>query len=111
MTKLSEPAMETAWDQLSFSFTPTKSMYVATCSKDGTWSEGELLPFGPGADRRKAGDAEAWMSRIRASEISHVMSFVPSSVEISWMNTNPQRFTRLTGHENRWGLYRVLPGP
>ncbi len=50
LTELSEPTMQTApginWDDLTFSFTPTKSMYLASCDKGGEWEEGRMAPFG-----------------------------------------------------------------
>jgi branched-chain amino acid aminotransferase len=52
MSKLSvsDPTMETAapvdWDGLTFSLTPTKAMYLASCSQDSSWEEGRVVPFG-----------------------------------------------------------------
>ena len=71
---------------------------------------GEFIPFGPDTRRHDGGDVDAWMARIRESRITHVMSFVPASLEIGWMNARPERFGRLTGHEDQWALFRVLPG-
>ncbi len=34
------------WDDLTFSFTPTKTMYTAQCSKGDNWDDGKLVPFG-----------------------------------------------------------------
>ncbi len=34
------------WDNLSFALTPTDTMYMATCTLDGEWSDGEYLPYG-----------------------------------------------------------------
>ena len=34
------------WDALTFSFTPTDTMYVATCKLGEEWNEGEMMPFG-----------------------------------------------------------------
>ena len=34
------------WDQLTFSHTPTRSMYMATCDEGHKWQEGALVPFG-----------------------------------------------------------------
>ncbi len=34
------------WDELTFSVTPTRSMYITTCPQDGQWTEGGLVPFG-----------------------------------------------------------------
>jgi len=34
------------WDKLTFSVTPTRSMYMAHCDIDGEWGNGKLVPFG-----------------------------------------------------------------
>ena len=34
------------WDKLTFSITPTRSMYEAHCELDGEWDEGNLIPYG-----------------------------------------------------------------
>jgi len=35
------------WDSLGFKVVPTKMMYVAKTDKNGTWKQGEYLPYGP----------------------------------------------------------------
>ena len=34
------------WDDLSFSLTATRDMFVATCKADGAWNTGEFRPYG-----------------------------------------------------------------
>ncbi len=34
------------WDELTFSITPTRSMYEAHCEIDGEWDAGKLIPYG-----------------------------------------------------------------
>ncbi len=34
------------WDDLSFSLTPTKTMFMSRCKPDGKWDKGRFLPFG-----------------------------------------------------------------
>ena len=34
------------WDKLTFSITPTRSMYEAHCEIGGEWDEGKLVPYG-----------------------------------------------------------------
>ena len=34
------------WDELTFSITPTRSMYEAHCDLGGEWEEGKLIPYG-----------------------------------------------------------------
>lgn len=41
---LMEPQMD--WDSLTFSLTPARSMYMATCPEGGEWEQGRIVPFG-----------------------------------------------------------------
>ncbi len=34
------------WDSLTFSLTPTETMYVTTTNADEPWMPGELRPYG-----------------------------------------------------------------
>jgi len=34
------------WNNLTFSITPTRSMYFATCDLGGEWEPGDLIPYG-----------------------------------------------------------------
>lgn len=34
------------WDELTFSITPTKSIYITTCKEGEEWKPGELIPYG-----------------------------------------------------------------
>jgi len=34
------------WDELTFSITPTRSMYESHCELDREWEEGKLIPYG-----------------------------------------------------------------
>ncbi|MFQ6674444.1 MAG: branched-chain amino acid aminotransferase [Fidelibacterota bacterium] len=42
----SEVLRELNWDDLTFSITPTHSMYLAECNEGEPWEPGELIPFG-----------------------------------------------------------------
>jgi branched-chain amino acid aminotransferase len=42
---MSEEETGIDWDSLTFSFTPTDTMYVATCKLGDDWQPGELQPF------------------------------------------------------------------
>ena len=37
---------EVDFDNLTFSFTETKSMYVAKCKQNSEWEKGRIIPFG-----------------------------------------------------------------
>ena len=39
-------ANEIDLDNLTFSFTETRSMYVAKCKQNGEWETGKIVPFG-----------------------------------------------------------------
>lgn len=43
---LNAPLQNIDWDSLTFSLTPTRSMYVATCNAGEEWQPGGLVPFG-----------------------------------------------------------------
>tara|TARA_Y100001968_G_scaffold255191_1_gene241271 strand:+ start:639 stop:1691 length:1053 start_codon:yes stop_codon:yes gene_type:complete len=34
------------WDNLTFSITPTRSMFIASCDEHGEWDKGSLVPYG-----------------------------------------------------------------
>lgn len=34
------------WDDLTFSVTPTRSIFIGTCEEEGEWQPGELIPYG-----------------------------------------------------------------
>jgi hypothetical protein len=72
--------------------------------------DGSIVPFGPDTRRRDAGSVDAWLARLRREQIDYVMSFAPSSIELGWMGARPRHFERVTGHEEKWALFRVLPG-
>lgn len=74
-------------------------------------TDGEIIPFGPEERRRREGDVDAWLERIKAQEISHVFSFFPASIELEWMEARPAQFQRLAGYQNEWALYRVRRAP
>ena len=38
--------MKINWDELTFSVTPTKTMFVAKCNIGESWDEGEFVPYG-----------------------------------------------------------------
>ncbi len=74
-------------------------------------TDGEIIPFGPDERRRREGDVDAWLSRVTSQEISHVLSFFPTSIELEWMEARPDRFQRLAGYKREWGFYRVVARP
>ncbi len=53
-------------------------------------------------------DATAWMARLNAQGITHVVSFAPTSVELDWMRAQPNRFHRLDGGDD-WGVFELRP--
>ena len=41
--------------------------------------------------------------------MTEIMAFGPPSLELYWMESNPQLFERLAGNGSDWGLYRMRP--
>lgn len=78
------------------------TLHYVPISADGT-----LIPFGPKSMRQTHGDYTAWASRLEDSGITHVFSFFPTSVELSWMDAHPDQFTRLVGDAEHWALFQV----
>lgn len=71
-------------------------------------NDGAIVPFGPDEDRRtRLGDYPSWHDRLLRERASHVMSFAPASVELGWMDRRPEAFSRVTGVDGLWGLYRL----
>ena len=46
LLKESRTLQEINWDDLTFSLTPTRSMYITEQKNDKPWEPGELVPFG-----------------------------------------------------------------
>ncbi len=60
------------------------------------------------ADQATAGAGfDAWRNRLAEQRISRVLSFAPTSVELNWMEHDPDRFRRLAGQDGVWGLFAV----
>ena len=72
-------------------------------------TDGRIIDFGPDSEREKSGDFDSWLSRLYKNKITHVMSFKPTSMELSWMKERPRLFKHLAGNKKTWGLYRLNP--
>ncbi|MEE8341800.1 MAG: branched-chain amino acid aminotransferase [Candidatus Neomarinimicrobiota bacterium] len=46
MAAMEKHLQDINWGKLTFSITPTRSMYEAHCEIDGEWEEGKLVPYG-----------------------------------------------------------------
>jgi hypothetical protein len=68
--------------------------------------DGNISRFGWDGKTRRQGNREAWLTRLEERNFTHVMSFIPSSLELTWMESMPDRFRRLVGDGKSWGLYR-----
>ena len=42
---IDRPLQDLNWDDLTFSITPTRSMWLMECDKELVWNEGQLEPF------------------------------------------------------------------
>jgi hypothetical protein len=61
------------------------------------------------ADRRDRARRECWLERLSERDITDVVSFRPSSVELEWMESLPSHFRRIAGDRGRtWGVFRRL---
>jgi hypothetical protein len=69
---------------------------------------GDIVDFGPDNERRQQADFDAWLARLTEQGVTHVMSFYPASIELSWMENHPDRFQPLVNEKNAWGLFRFL---
>jgi len=69
--------------------------------------DGRIEDFGGDEDFSPSGDAHAWLQRLDAERVTHVMSFAPASMELAWMEERPERFQRVVGATGRWGLFAV----
>jgi hypothetical protein len=69
--------------------------------------DGRIIEFGPRGELEGAADKEAWLERLRTEGVTEIVSLAPPSVEQWWMETQPDRFERLTGIPGVWGVYRV----
>jgi hypothetical protein len=68
--------------------------------------DGGIAHFGPFGDLDARADEASWRKRLRAAQISEVMTFAPRSLEQGWMDAAPGAFEKLAGAKG-WGLYRV----
>jgi hypothetical protein len=53
----------------------------------------------------------AWLARLRARGLTHVVSFRPPSIELRWMEQQPTLFHRIDGVPGNWGLFALVPDP
>jgi hypothetical protein len=53
-------------------------------------------------------DADAWIARLRARHITHVVSFSPAALELGWMRVRSGQFRQLHGDSN-WGVFEFQP--
>jgi hypothetical protein len=52
-------------------------------------------------------DVDAWQHTLSEQQVTHVMSFIPTSTELQWMEERPQQFQRVAGEKGQWGLFAV----
>ena len=72
--------------------------------------DGSIRHFGRDGLNDRLGAAasfQAWRSRLAEQQITEVMSFAPSSIELSWMEQHSGEFKRVGGIDGVWGLFRV----
>jgi hypothetical protein len=71
--------------------------------------DGLIPPFdgwdAPGLAR--TADKRVWLARLETRGVTHVVSFNPPSIELSWMEADADRFEWLEGSKGIWGLFRI----
>ncbi|MFT5049554.1 MAG: hypothetical protein ACI8QZ_000947 [Chlamydiales bacterium] len=70
--------------------------------------DGDIAHFGPESPRTSLADRAAWMRRLRAEGVTHVVSFRPASIELAWMRSAPGRFRPVHASDD-WGVFELLP--
>lgn len=69
-------------------------------------ADGQIQPLLPGPTKNS--NFWAWYARLNDQAVSDVVSFKPSSLELSWMEGRRDLFQRQFGDGSTWGTYRVL---
>jgi 4-amino-4-deoxy-L-arabinose transferase-like glycosyltransferase len=71
-----------------------------------TSADGALyLPNDPRAAENA--NADAWIERVRTSNVDAVVSLFPPGIELRFMEAHPERFVRLDGIAGQWGVFGV----
>jgi len=71
---------------------------------------GNIHHFGSPAineEYSRAADFGSWLAHLRRARATHVMSFSPPSIELGWMESHPELFTKLSGDAGDWGLFAL----
>jgi hypothetical protein len=54
--------------------------------------DGRIGHFPRGYSKSVQGDYTSWLQRLKQNKVTHVMSFLPRSLEVSWMRSHPESF-------------------
>lgn len=68
--------------------------------------DGRVAHHGPGGELEARADYDAWLLRLRAAGISHVVSFQPRALELGWMQAHPDRFENVSSGPD-WGVFAL----
>jgi hypothetical protein len=69
--------------------------------------DGRIPEFRESASLARHADETVWTRRLLEQRVTHVMSFMPPSVELGWMEQRPDVFERVAGESGRWGFFSV----
>jgi hypothetical protein len=69
--------------------------------------DGGVADIGPRGDLESRASEASWRARLLAWDVGAVMTFLPRSLEQSWMDAAPERYRKVAGRAE-WGLYRVV---
>lgn len=73
-------------------------------------SDRRVHHFGEPDDNRRyaeVADYDIWKGQIMLQGVTDVVSFVPRSIELTWMEQHPEHFQHVSGYPGFWGVYHV----
>jgi hypothetical protein len=76
--------------------------------------DGRIRPLAGGQfdeDLDRHANFWAWHLRLQRNHVTHVISFGPKSIELSWMEQHPDAFEHIAGIPRDWGIFRVRDSP
>ncbi len=73
-------------------------------------SDGRVHHFGGPAENARyaeVADYDIWKARLQLLGVTDVVSFLPTSTELTWMEHHPEQFQRVTGIAANWGVFHI----
>jgi len=66
---------------------------------------GKVIDFDKEKNINKDTDYNKWIERLKKEKVTHILSFIPKSVELEWMERNKDVFKFLSGEKGKYGLF------